>query len=210
MWRAVTLPVVEKKCCPHVLFNFFKEFCTMKRFHVHLAVNDIAQSVGFYSTLFGHAPSVQKDDYAKWMLDDPRINFAISARGHAAGLDHLGFQVESAGELHDMTDTLQQAGVAVTDMGAATCCYAQGEKGWVHDPQGIAWESFVTTGASTTYGAGRAALPASASACCAPVDAKMATEPVAPHPSATLPLAKAIAITPASCDTSSAAAASCC
>jgi catechol-2,3-dioxygenase len=144
----------------------------MKRFHVHVSVNDIAQSVGFYSTLFGNAPTVQKDDYAKWMLDDPRINFAISAHGQAAGLDHLGFQVESAEELHTMTNTLQQAGVAVTGMGAATCCYAQSEKGWVHDPQGIAWESFVTTGQSTTYGADSAAHNApdasSATACCAP------------------------------------------
>jgi catechol 2,3-dioxygenase-like lactoylglutathione lyase family enzyme len=175
-----------------------KEFCTMKRFHVHLSVNDIAQSVGFYSTLFGHAPSVQKDDYAKWMLDDPRINFAISAHGHVAGLDHLGFQVESASELHDMTDTLQQAGVAVTDQGAATCCYAQSEKGWVHDPQGIAWESFVTTGASTTYGADRAERPVSA--CCAPAGVALAAKP----------LAKDHQNTAATCGAASAAGANCC
>jgi Glyoxalase/Bleomycin resistance protein/Dioxygenase superfamily len=209
MWQAVTLPVVEKNQIP-TCYSIYQGVCTMKRFHVHLSVTDIAHSVGFYSTLFGHAPSVQKDDYAKWMLDDPRINFAISAQGHAAGLDHLGFQLESADELHDMTHTLQQAGVAVTGMGAATCCYAQSEKGWVHDPQGIAWESFVTTGQSTTYGADRAALPAPVSACCAPVDAKMATEPVATTPSATLPLATAIARPPASCGAPSAAGASCC
>jgi catechol 2,3-dioxygenase-like lactoylglutathione lyase family enzyme len=201
MWEAVMLPVVEKT----FLSTIDQGVCTMKRFHVHLSVNDIAQSVGFYSTLFGHAPSVQKDDYAKWMLDDPRINFAISAQGHAAGLDHLGFQVESAGELHDMTDTLQQAGVAVTGMGAATCCYAQSEKGWVHDPQGIAWESFVTTGASTTYGADRAGLPAPVSACCAPADAKIVIESIE-----TKPLGKAIATAPASCGTPSAAGTSCC
>jgi catechol 2,3-dioxygenase-like lactoylglutathione lyase family enzyme len=140
----------------------------MKRFHVHVSVSDIAQSVGFYSTLFGSAPTVQKDDYAKWMLDDPRINFAISNHGHTPGLDHLGLQVDSADELHTMTDTLQQAGVAVTGMGAATCCYAQSEKGWVHDPQGIAWESFVTTGASTTYGTDHAPQGQSTNACCAP------------------------------------------
>jgi hypothetical protein len=144
----------------------------MKRFHAHVSVSDIAQSVGFYSTLFGSAPTVQKDDYAKWMLDDPRINFAISNHGQTPGLDHLGLQVDNADELHTMTDTLQQAGVAVTGMGSATCCYAQSEKGWVHDPQGIAWESFVTTGTSTTYGADRAAPNASdgstATACCAP------------------------------------------
>ncbi len=140
----------------------------MKRFHVHVSVLDIAQSVGFYSTLFGSAPTVQKDDYAKWMLDDPRINFAISNHGQAPGLDHLGLQVDNADELHTMTDTLQQADVAVTGMGAGTCCYAQSEKGWVHDPQGIAWESFVTTGASTTYGADRGLKGESANACCAP------------------------------------------
>ncbi len=172
----------------------------MKRFHVHLCVNDIAPSVGFYSTLFGHAPSVQKPDYAKWMLDDPRINFAISAQGHAAGLDHLGFQVESADELHEMTDALQRAGVAVTGQGAATCCYAQSEKGWVHDPQGIAWESFVTTGQSTTYGADRTEQPVSARACCAPADSQMATKPTLQN----------IQIAPASCGVPRATAASCC
>jgi catechol 2,3-dioxygenase-like lactoylglutathione lyase family enzyme len=172
----------------------------MKRFHVHVSVSDIAQSVGFYSTLFGSAPTVQKDDYAKWMLDDPRINFAISNHGQAPGLDHLGMQVDSADELHTMTDTLQQAGVAVTDMGAATCCYAQSEKGWVHDPQGIAWESFVTTGHSTTYGTDRAEHPASAAACCAPAGSTAA-------PKVSL---KDTQITPATCGAPSAAGASCC
>ncbi len=176
----------------------------MKRFHVHISVNDIAQSVGFYSTLFGHAPTVHKPDYAKWMLDDPRVNFAISAQGHAAGLDHLGFQVESADELHAMTDSLQQAGVAVTGQGAATCCYAQSEKGWVHDPQGIAWESFVTTGQSTTYGADRAVQPASDNACCAPADAHADTQAVRKIS------LKDIAIKPATCGAPSAAGASCC
>lgn len=173
----------------------------MKRFHVHIAVNDIAQSVGFYSTLFGQAPSVQKPDYAKWMLDDPRVNFAISAHGHAAGLDHLGFQVESSEELHAMTEHLQQAGVAVLDQGAATCCYAQSEKGWVHDPQGIAWESFVTTGEATTYGADRAVQ--TDAACCAPTAAAAnATATSAATPGATakpkLSL-KDIQIAPAAC-----------
>lgn len=172
----------------------------MKRFHVHLSVNNIAQSVGFYSTLFGHAPSVQKPDYAKWMLDDPRINFAISAQGHAAGLDHLGLQVETADDLRDMTDTLQEAGVAVTGQGAATCCYAQSEKGWVHDPQGIAWESFVTTGQSTTYGTDRAQRPASAGACSIAAGAQTASKPSS----------KDVAITPATCGAPSAEGTSCC
>ena len=172
----------------------------MKRFHVHVSVSDIAQSVGFYSSLFGSAPTVQKDDYAKWMLDDPRINFAISNHGQAPGLDHLGLQVDSADELHTMTDSLQQAGVAVTGLGAATCCYAQSEKGWVHDPQGIAWESFVTTGQCTTYGTGRAERPASVSACCTPADSKMASKPAL----------KGIQVTPTTCGAPSAAGASCC
>jgi hypothetical protein len=173
---------------------------TMKRFHVHISVADIAQSVGFYNTLFGQPPSVQKEDYAKWMLDEPRINFAISNRNIATGLDHLGMQVDSTDELHTMTQNLQQAGVAVTGQGAATCCYAQSEKGWVHDPQGIAWESFVTTGESTTYGAETALLQDSASACCAPA---VAAEK--PKPSL-----KDIQIQAISCGASSATGASCC
>jgi catechol 2,3-dioxygenase-like lactoylglutathione lyase family enzyme len=176
----------------------------MKRFHVHVSVTDIAQSVGFYSTLFGSAPTVQKDDYAKWMLDDPRINFAISNHGQTPGLDHLGLQVDSAQELNTMTDTLQQAGVTVTGMGAATCCYAHSEKGWVHDPQGIAWESFVTTGTSTTYGADTAAHPASAAvaanACCTPVAS--AAKPKL--------LLKDIQVASASCGAPAASGASCC
>ncbi len=179
----------------------------MKRFHVHLSVNDIAHSVGFYSTLFGQSPSVQKTDYAKWMLDDPRINFAISAQGHAAGLDHLGFQVESADELHTMTDTLQQAGVAVTGLGAATCCYAQSEKGWVHDPQGIAWESFVTTGASTTYGADRAMQ--NDSACCAPAAAATASS-VAVANKPEISLKDIQAVPAATCGAPGASKSSCC
>jgi catechol 2,3-dioxygenase-like lactoylglutathione lyase family enzyme len=140
----------------------------MKRFHVHLSVEDLARSEAFYSALFGAPPVVRKDDYAKWMLDDPRINFAISQLGHAPGLDHLGLEVDSLAELHAMTRALGSAGLAVRDEGAATCCYARSEKGWVHDPQGIAWESFVTHGESTSYGVDRAARPDAAGACCAP------------------------------------------
>lgn len=127
----------------------------MKRFHVHISVESIEQSVGFYNLLFGQPPTVSKDDYAKWMLDDPRVNFAISRRPAQAGvcgLDHLGFQLDSAPDLLAMTAQLQAAGVAVTDLGETTCCYAKSDKGWVHDPQGIAWESFVTMGEATTYG----------------------------------------------------------
>ncbi len=144
----------------------------MKRFHVHISVESIEQSVGFYNALFGQPPTVSKDDYAKWMLDDPRVNFAISrrpAQAGVSGLDHLGFQLDSAPELHAMTAQLQAAGVAVTDLGETTCCYAKSDKGWVHDPQGIAWESFVTMGAATTYGVESTADTERASgACCAP------------------------------------------
>jgi hypothetical protein len=144
----------------------------MKRFHVHISVDSLSQSMEFYNTLFGQAASVVKTDYAKWMLDDPRINFAISQRGAPAGLDHLGLQLESTGELAAMTQALHSAGLAVTGQGETVCCYAQSDKGWVHDPQGIAWESFVTLGESTTYGAAAsdtAGPAAQSSACCAPV-----------------------------------------
>jgi catechol 2,3-dioxygenase-like lactoylglutathione lyase family enzyme len=144
----------------------------MKRFHVHIAVESIDQSVHFYNTLFGQSPSVRKDDYAKWMLDDPRINFAISqrpARAGLTGLDHFGFQLESRDELQAVTRQLSAANLAVTGQGETTCCYAQSDKGWVHDPQGIAWESFVTMGESTTYGVENTAASETASgACCAP------------------------------------------
>lgn len=124
----------------------------MKRFHVHVAVENIAQSIGFYRVMFNAEPTVIKDDYAKWMLDDPRINFSISSRGRAPGLDHLGLQVESTEELTEMSQRLQAAGEAVMEQEATTCCYAESSKAWAQDPAGIAWETFLTTGESTTYG----------------------------------------------------------
>lgn len=124
----------------------------MKRFHVHVAVENIAQSIGFYRVMFNAEPSIVKDDYAKWMLDDPRINFSISSRGRAPGLDHLGLQVESAEELSEMSQRLQAAGEAVMEQASTTCCYAQSSKAWAQDPAGIPWETFLTTGESTTYG----------------------------------------------------------
>lgn len=140
----------------------------MTRFHIHLSVEDLARSEAFYSTLFGVAPTVRKPDYAKWMLDDPRVNFAISQLGHAPGLDHLGLQVESPAQLQSLTQALRSADLAVLDEGAAVCCYAQSDKGWVHDPQGVAWEAFFTSGESTTYGVNREARAEAAGACCAP------------------------------------------
>jgi hypothetical protein len=127
---------------------------TMKRLHVHVAVNDIAQSIGCYSALFAAQPAVVKSDYAKWMLDDPRVNFAISTRGRAPGLDHLGIQVENAGELNEVYARLRQAGGNIIEQGETACCYAKSEKSWIDDPAGIAWETFLTTGESITYGDG--------------------------------------------------------
>jgi catechol 2,3-dioxygenase-like lactoylglutathione lyase family enzyme len=124
----------------------------MKRLHVHVAVADLSQSIRFYSTLFGTAPAVEKGDYAKWMLDDPRVNFAISTRGKQPGLDHLGIQVESREELGEIAQRLKAAEVATQDQAATRCCYSQSSKTWSADPQGIAWESFYTFGDSTTYG----------------------------------------------------------
>jgi catechol 2,3-dioxygenase-like lactoylglutathione lyase family enzyme len=145
----------------------------MKRLHVHVAVDDLAQSIGFYSALFAAQPAVTKPDYAKWMLDDPRVNFAISARGRPAGLDHLGIQVEDAAELREVYGRLRAAGGSVIEQGQTTCCYAKSEKSWIDDPAGIAWETFLTTGESITYGDGTGEREAhlageGPSACCAP------------------------------------------
>ena len=126
----------------------------MKRLHVHVAVSDISQSIGFYSALFAVQPAVVKTDYAKWMLDDPRVNFAISTRGRERGLDHLGIQVEDAGELKEVYARLRQAGGNIIEQGETACCYARSEKSWIDDPAGIAWETFLTTGESTNYGDG--------------------------------------------------------
>jgi catechol 2,3-dioxygenase-like lactoylglutathione lyase family enzyme len=124
----------------------------MKRLHVHVSVDDVARSVRFYSALFATAPAVTKPDYAKWMLDDPRVNFAISARGGASGLDHLGIQVETSAELQEVYGRLRQADAPVLEEGATTCCYAKSEKAWITDPQGLSWETFLTLGESTVYG----------------------------------------------------------
>jgi catechol 2,3-dioxygenase-like lactoylglutathione lyase family enzyme len=126
----------------------------MKRLHVHVSVENIPQSIGFYSALFAAEPSVVKSDYAKWMLDDPRVNFAISTRGRKPGLDHLGIQVENTDELHEVYARLRGAGGNVIEQGETICCYAKSEKSWVDDPAGIAWETFHTTGESIVYGDG--------------------------------------------------------
>ncbi len=123
----------------------------MKRLHVNLEVDDLGASVAFYSRLFGEKPGLQKADYARWMLDDPRVNFAIAARGGKAGVDHLGIQVEDAGELGEVQKRLDGVD-KVVDQGDVTCCYAKSTKTWAFDPQGVAWEAFLTHGQTTAYG----------------------------------------------------------
>jgi hypothetical protein len=142
----------------------------MKRMHVHVSVDDLAHSIRFYETLFGSGPTVVKDDYAKWMLDDPRVNFAISKRGRAAGLDHLGIQVESGEELVEIRDRLVAAGDTPRDQSAAVCCYAESDKAWVNDPSGVRWETFYTFGAAPIYGFDEADVGDAApkAACCGP------------------------------------------
>jgi catechol 2,3-dioxygenase-like lactoylglutathione lyase family enzyme len=126
----------------------------MKRLHIHIAVENLSEAIGFYSALFAAKPSVEKPDYAKWMLDDPRVNFAISARGRAPGLNHLGIQVENDAELQEVYGRLKAANRPVIEQGKTECCYAKSEKAWIDDPAGIAWETFLTTGESTVYGDG--------------------------------------------------------
>ncbi|MBP7704928.1 MAG: VOC family protein [Caulobacter sp.] len=152
----------------------------MKRLHVHVAVEDLTKSIGFYSTLFGAEPAVVKDDYAKWMLDDPRVNFAISDRERVAGVDHLGIQVDSNDELMELAGRLKAAGEVTLDQEATTCCYAQSDKAWVNDPNGLRWETFYTFGEATSYGEDEPDVvlrgdAQSAAACCAPAPA--AAEP---------------------------------
>jgi len=141
----------------------------MKRMHVHVSVADLEDSVRFYSTLFASKPTVEKPDYAKWMLDDPRVNFAISKRSQATGIEHLGIQVENPEELAEVYGRLSKAGRPVVEEKAATCCYAKSDKQWVDDPQGIAWETFLTHGESAVYGNERPADVAAA-ACCVPLE----------------------------------------
>jgi catechol 2,3-dioxygenase-like lactoylglutathione lyase family enzyme len=142
----------------------------MKRLHVHVSVEDLAGSIRFYSALFAAEPVVTKSDYAKWMLDDPRVNFAISTRGGGSGLDHLGIQVETPAELQEVYARLRDADRPVLEEGTTVCCYARSEKSWITDPQGLSWETFLTTGESTVYGDSTDLGPIRIAgwACCAP------------------------------------------
>jgi catechol 2,3-dioxygenase-like lactoylglutathione lyase family enzyme len=132
----------------------------MKRLHVHVAVEDLEAGIRFYRGLFAAEPAVRKPDYAKWMLDDPRVNFAISQRGGTPGVEHLGIQVERAEELGAITGRLRDAALAVREEGHTACCYARSEKTWTEDPSGVAWEVFHTYGESTVYGGAEDAVAA--------------------------------------------------
>jgi len=140
----------------------------MKRFHVHIAVVDLGASVRFYSTLFAAEPVMLKSDYAKWMLDDPCINFAISSRGRAIGVNHLGFQVDSDQELIALKTQLQRADEQVLEQKGQPCCYARSDKYWVTDPDGIAWESFHTLETIPVFGEETRA--ATQAGCCLPAE----------------------------------------
>ena len=151
----------------------------MKRMHIHLRVAELAPNIRFYSALFAAEPAVVKDDYAKWMLDDPRINFAISTRSGETGLDHMGFQVDDAGELHEMQQRLAAADLPIESQEGTACCYARSDKHWTVDPQGIAWESYHTLDSIPTFNEASAAV-AEGSACCAPaVPVKISIKPKA-------------------------------
>jgi len=154
----------------------------MKRFHVHLHVADLAQSIGFYSRLFAAEPARVEADYAKWMLQDPPVNFAISTRGEGTGIDHLGFQTDDPAELAELKARAQAADRAILDEGTTTCCYARSEKHWVTDPQGIAWEQFHTLGNIPVFR--EASADAGAGACCAGAGAAAEAAPAAPAPAA--------------------------
>ena len=138
----------------------------MKRMHVNVSVSDLDASIDFYNALFDTTPSVHKEDYAKWMLEDPRVNFSITTRGAKKGIDHLGIQVENETELGEVYARLETANAPTIEEGETTCCYANSEKTWVFDPDSIAWETFLTKGESTVYGSDEIRPKDQASACC--------------------------------------------
>ncbi len=183
----------------------------MKRLHMHVAVDDIDQSVRFYSALFASEPAIKRVDYAKWMLDDPRMNFAISAHGGRPGIDHLGIQVETREELAEVYGRLRRADQALVEQGATTCCYARSEKAWIADPSGLSWETFLTTGESTEYGdvAGLGPIRTTSgeivtSACCASVMAEGS------HPQADSSSSRMMSTCCSRCDASASSADSTC
>ena len=150
----------------------------MKRFHVHVSVKSLDESIRFYSTLFGTAPSVEKPDYAKWMLDDPRVNFAISTRDAKYGVNHLGLQVQSDEELSGLEAQLRKADASLVRECGTTCCYANSDKYWVTDPQGVPWETFRTLGNAPVYGESPAKT-VEKTECCAPTATAVLLQPAA-------------------------------
>jgi catechol 2,3-dioxygenase-like lactoylglutathione lyase family enzyme len=150
----------------------------MKRFHVHVSVDDLEANIRFYSAVFGATPTVRKPDYAKWMMEDPRVNFAISQRGARAGVNHLGFQVDTDEELTALRRQVAEAEIAAVDQPGATCCYARSDKYWITDPQGVAWETYHTLGEAEIYGT--VTRPAEqAGACCMPAPQEARNRPAA-------------------------------
>ena len=148
----------------------------MKRFHVHVHVNDLAKNIAFYSAMFNQQPTRTEGDYAKWMLEDPPVNFAISTRGEATGVDHLGIQVDSKEQLTEIRGHAAQADMAILDEGETTCCYARSDKYWVTDPQGVAWEQFHTLDSIPVFSMPKAEA---SSGCCATNEPAVATVAVA-------------------------------
>ena len=143
----------------------------MKRMHIHIAVNELSESIGFYSTVFGASPSVVRNDYAKWDLSDPAVNFAISRRGHTAGINHLGIQVDSEGELAEIAQRLDEAEITSSKQKGTSCCYAHSNKHWALDPQEIAWESFHSLGEIPIFGEDtKVDSGDESSACCIPLN----------------------------------------
>ena len=156
----------------------------MKRFHVHVHVADLAQSVAFYSKMFAAEPTRREADYAKWMLDDPRINFAISTFGSTLGVDHLGVQTDDAAELAELKERAAAADLATFDEGTTSCCYARSAKHWITDPQGVAWEHFHTLGDIPVFhqaepaGAETVGADTGEAGCCAPAAPRAVAVPV--------------------------------
>jgi len=140
----------------------------MKRLHVHVSARDLDESIRFYSALFAAPPTIVRDDYAKWMLDDPSVNFAVSQRGKAPGIEHLGIEATTREELGEVYDRVRAAEGPMLDEGDTVCCYHRSEKSWVADPQGVAWEAFHTTGEAADYGTGAELERIAADACCTP------------------------------------------
>jgi len=144
----------------------------MKRMHLHVSVDDLSKSIGFYSHLFGVGPTVEKLDYAKWMLNDPLVNFAISQRGAKPGLDHIGIQVETEAELAEIKHRLEQAELGILTEEGTTCCYAKSDKHWAQDPSGIAWETYRTLESAPTFN-GKEQADSNSAACCVPAPQKV-------------------------------------